>query len=93
MHRYGLAVAGMVEPFPGKEPTPKFLEALIETAKQQHVRAVFTEPQLPRRPAEVVANACGLPLFELDPNGGADGRRTYRALIEYNASMLKQALQ
>ncbi len=93
MKRYGLRVAGMIEPFPGKEPTPKFLKALIDSAKEQNVRAVFTEPQLPRRPAEVIAEACGLPLRELDPNGGVEGRRTYRELIEYNAAMLKQALQ
>jgi ABC-type Zn uptake system ZnuABC Zn-binding protein ZnuA len=93
MKRYGLRVAGMIEPFPGKEPTPKFLKALIDSAKRQNVRAVFTEPQLPRRPAEVIAEACGLPLHELDPNGGVEGRRTYRELIEYNAAMLKQALQ
>ena len=93
MHRYNLAVAGMVEPFPGKEPTPKFLRALVDTAKARGVRAVFTEPQLPRRPAEAIAEECGLPLFEIDPNGGAEGRRTYRELIEYNANMLKKALQ
>ena len=93
MHRYGLAVAGMVEPFPGKEPTPKFLTALVASAKEQGVRAVCTEPQLPRRPAEVIAQECGLPLFEIDPNGGVDGRRTYRELIEYNAAMLMKALQ
>lgn len=93
MHRYGLAVAGMVEPFPGKEPTPKFLKALVDTAKARGVRAVFTEPQLPRRPAELIAAECGLRLFEIDPNGGVEGRRAYRALIEYNAGMLKQALE
>ncbi|MBM3288873.1 MAG: zinc ABC transporter substrate-binding protein [Candidatus Hydrogenedentes bacterium] len=93
MHRYGVAVAGMVEPYPGKESSPKYLKGLIDTARARGVRAVFTEPQLPRRPAEVIAEECGLPLFEIDPNGGVEGRRTYRELIEYNAAMLKKALQ
>lgn len=93
MHRYGLSVAGMIEPIPGKEPTPKELKALIDFSRETRVRAVFTEPQLPRRPAQVVADACGLPLFVIDPNGGVEGRRTYRELIEYNAAVLKQALQ
>ena len=93
MHRSNLAVAGMIEPSPGKEPTPKFIAKLIDTAKAKNVRAVFTEPQLPRRPAEAIAEACNLPLYEIDPNGGVDGRRTYRELIEYNAGMLKKALQ
>ena len=93
MHRYNLAVAGMIEPSPGKEPTQKFISKLIDTAKAKNVRAVFTEPQLPRRPAEVIAEQCKLPVFEIDPNGGVEGRRTYRELIEYNADMLKKALQ
>lgn len=93
MHRYNLAIAGMIEPSPGKEPTPKFIAELIDTAKAKNVRAVFTEPQLPRRPAEVIAEACKLPVYEIDPNGGVEGRRTYRDLIEYNAGMLKKALQ
>ncbi|NUM52339.1 MAG: zinc ABC transporter substrate-binding protein [Candidatus Hydrogenedentes bacterium] len=93
MRRYGLTVGGMVEPFPGKEPTPKYIDELVDAARAKGVRAVFTEPQLPRRPAEVIAEACQLSLFELDPNGGGEGRRTYRELITYNADMLKKALQ
>ena len=93
MHRYNLSVAGMIDPSPGKEPTPRFIANLIETAKTKNVRAVFTEPQLPRRPAEVIAEACKLPVYEIDPNGGVEGRHTYRELIEYNAGMLKKALQ
>lgn len=93
MKRYGLKVAGMVEPVPGKEPSPKFLRSLVDTARAERVCAVFTEPQLPRRPAEVIAEACGLKLYELDPNGGIEGRRTYRELIEYNAGILRKALQ
>jgi len=93
MHRYGLDVAGVIEPSPGKESTPKYIEGLIETARARKVRAVFTEPQLPRRPADVLAAATGLPVFELDPNGGTDGRRTYHELIDYNASQLRSALE
>jgi len=93
MHRYGLEVAGMIEPDPGKESTVRFIEGIVRIAREEGVRAVFTEPQLPRRPAEVVAEAAGLPLFELDPNGGAEGRRSYRELILYNATQLQSALK
>lgn len=93
MHRYKLAVAGMVEPFPGKEPTPRYVDELVAKAKAQDVRAVFTEPQLPKRPAQAIAEACNLPLFEIDPNGGVEGRKTYVELIEYNAGMLKKAIE
>lgn len=93
MHRYGLDVAGMIEPEPGKEATVRFIEEVVRTAKERGARAVFTEPQLPKRPAEVVARATALPLFELDPNGGVPGRMKYAELIRYNAAQLKKAIE
>ena len=43
--------------------------------------------------AEVVAEAAGLPLFELDPNGGTQGRMTYSELVLFNARTLAGALR
>lgn len=93
LHRYGLELVGTLEPFPGKEASPKYLSGIIRTVRASGVRAIFTEPQLARRPAEVVAEAAGVPLFELDPNGGLPGRMSYAELILYNARVLKDALQ
>lgn len=93
LHRYGLGLAGVVEPSPGKEATPRFLESVIETVRRTGAKAVFTEPQLPRRPAEAVAQSAGVALAELDPYGGLPGRETYAALLRYNAQALRSALE
>lgn len=93
LDRYGLKYAGALEEMPGKEPSPKYLKELLATVKRENVRAIFTEPQLPRRPAEVVAEASGLKLFELDEIGGGEGRRTYEELVRYNAKTLRAALE
>jgi zinc transport system substrate-binding protein len=93
LNRYGLEMAGTIEPFPGREPSPKALHELIKKVKRLGIGAVFTEPQLSRRPAQVIAEAAGLELYELDPIGGGEGRATYEELILYNAHTLATALR
>ncbi|GMW02803.1 MAG: zinc ABC transporter substrate-binding protein [Candidatus Hydrogenedentota bacterium] len=92
LHRYGLTVTGVIEPSPGKEPSARDLKNLIDQAQAAHTRVLFTEPQLPRRNAEVLAESLDVPLYELDPNGGIEGRNTYSDLIRYNAKVLAEAL-
>jgi ABC-type Zn uptake system ZnuABC Zn-binding protein ZnuA len=93
LSRYGLRVAAVVEPSPGKEPTARDLENVIDRARSQKARAVFTEPQLPRRPAEVLAESTGLRLGELDAEGGGAGRDSYADLMRYNAKELARCLK
>lgn len=91
--RHGIRVVGVIEPSPGKEPTPRYLRDLVATIEATGARAVFTEPQLPARPAEVVAEAAHVKLGLLDPNGGVAGRTRYADLIRYNARALRETLE
>lgn len=91
MKRYEIGLAGIVEPYPGKEPSPRYLADMVKQIKQQKVYAVFSEVQLPEAPARAVSEATGLPLYELDPLGGFPGRDTYRELLFYNARILNRA--
>jgi zinc transport system substrate-binding protein len=93
LERYGLKYAGVIEPFPGKEPSPRYLQRLVRRLHQEGAKAVFSEPQLPRRPAEVVAETARVKLRVLDVSGGVAGRMTYAELILYNARVLREALQ
>jgi ABC-type Zn uptake system ZnuABC Zn-binding protein ZnuA len=88
-----LRLAGAIEPFPGREPSPKFLHDLISTTKRLQIKALFTEPQLPERPARVMAEAAGIPVYQLDPEGGQEGLRSYSEIILYNARTLSTALK
>ena len=92
MHRYGPRLVGVVEPHPGKEPSPRALQALIARTRREGVRAVFIQRQLPPRAAEAVAEAAGLSVVTLDPIGGAAGRRSYRDLLLHNARTIRDAL-
>lgn len=89
---YGLRVGAVVEPSPGKEPSPRAIAELKQTVVDLGLRAIFTEPQLPAAPAQVLSEETGLPVLVLDPLGGGVGRQTYRELIEYNVRTLVSGL-
>ncbi len=95
LHRYGLPLAAVIEPAPGKDPGPRGIMELVARVKAARARALFTEPQLSRRVAEAVAEAAGLPLYELNPLAGADPKATggIEDLIRSNALVLKKGLQ
>ncbi len=90
--RYGLEIAAVVEPFPGREPTPRYMSDVLGALRGHDVAALFSEPQLDPRPATVIAQESGVPLFELDPVGGTEGRETYEALMRQNTAVLTEAL-
>jgi zinc transport system substrate-binding protein len=93
LQRYGLVQAAVVEASPGKEATAQHIAGLADMIKREGIKAVFTEPQLARRPAEVVGEAGGVPVFEIDPLGGVPGKMSYEELIRSNAKGLNEALQ
>lgn len=91
--RYGLTVAAVVEPLPGREPGPRELAEVLGAIRGSGAAALFTEPQLDPRPARVLAAESGVPLFELDPIGGGPGAETYEAFMRKNIAVLEEALR
>ena len=51
----------------GKEPSPAQLAELIETAKAEHVRVVFVQPEFDTRNAELVADQIGAEVVRINP--------------------------
>lgn len=51
----------------GKEPTPKQLAALIETAKLNSVKYVFYQPQYSRDKVSGITSELGIQAIEIDP--------------------------
>lgn len=93
LDRYGIEIAAEIESSPGKEPTARHLKAVIDAAQAHAASVILTEPQLPARPAEVIAEAAGLALLELDPLGGAEGPATYAEWLRDSAHRLLEALR
>jgi ABC-type Zn uptake system ZnuABC Zn-binding protein ZnuA len=90
---YGLEVAAVVEPLPGREPSPRYVARVVSAIRATGAAAIFTEPQLDPAPARLIAGEAGLPLFELDPVGGGPGALSYEALLRRNAAVLDEALR
>lgn len=91
--RYGLEQVAVIEPAPGREPSPAYLADALGLIRTSRTKALFSEVQLPQRPAEVLAEEAGLPLYVLDPEGGGTSdAETYQAFMEKNARIIAQAL-
>lgn len=93
LKRYGLKLRAVISSSPGKNPSPRYIVKLIQVVKKYNIRGIFSEPQLPVRPVEVIAESVNVRLFQLDPLGGSSGRISYYDLMIYNARQLLRALR
>ncbi|MBK7404560.1 MAG: zinc ABC transporter substrate-binding protein [Phycisphaerales bacterium] len=80
--RYGLRVCGIIQDTESLEPSAKHVADLLILAKTEHVRAVFTEPQLEGSIARRVAGQLGVPIGSLDPIGAGDWATTMLANLD-----------
>ncbi len=65
--RYKLETVGVIELFPGDEPSAAYLRKLVDLMRQLKMKVIFAEPQLPDRPAQVIAKEIGGRVERLDP--------------------------
>ncbi len=92
--RFGLRVAGYVEPKPGVPPTAAHLADLIRLMKAEGVKVVVIEPYYDRRIPELVARDTGANLLILPTSvGGVKGTETYFDLIAFVTRQLAEALK
>jgi ABC-type Zn uptake system ZnuABC Zn-binding protein ZnuA len=90
---YGLEVVAVFEPFPGREPGPRFLRSFYERVRATGVRVIFAEPQLSVDVLQPVARDLGVTISVLDPLGGVPGRESYGDLMVFNARQVAAALR
>lgn len=92
--RYGLRQVGVIEPAPGREPSPRHIQNIIEVLRKHRLRVVFAEPQLSPRVATVIAREAGAEVLMLDPLGGRPPYGSdYLQLMRFNLAKLQQAMQ
>jgi len=92
--RYGLQDVGVIEAAPGREPSPGHLQQIVAALKTCQARAVFAEPQLSPRMAEVIAREAGVKVLFLDPLGGRPPYGSdYLKLMRHNLAVLTEALK
>ena len=92
--RYRLESVGVIEATPGRNPTPRSIKKIVSLIIKHDIRAVFAEPQLNPKVAEVIAREANVKVLFLDPMGGPDikGRSSYFDLMKYNLRVLQEAM-
>lgn len=93
--RYGLTSVGVIEATPGRNPTPIQIGNIVNQIKKHGIRALFAEPQLNPKAAEVIAREANVNVLLLDPLGGPKlkNRHTYLDLMKYNLNILERAMK
>jgi zinc transport system substrate-binding protein len=93
--RYNLIQAAVVEPSPGREPSPRYLARLAQLMRRERVKAVVIEPQLSTTAARALARETGARVGMMDMYGGpgVPGRESYLDLMRYNVAELVKLLE
>lgn len=93
-HRYNLKIAAVIEEYPGKTPSEKYLRTVTDRLKELGITTVFSEPQLNPHVARLIAEEIGGQVGILDPYGteGTADRGDYLKMMRYNASELAEAI-
>jgi ABC-type Zn uptake system ZnuABC Zn-binding protein ZnuA len=89
---YGLEIVAVFEPYPGREPGPRFVMEFQRKIRATGVRVVFSEPQLPVDAIRPIARDLGVVISVLDPLGGSPGREGYVETLLFNAHQVAAAL-
>jgi ABC-type Zn uptake system ZnuABC Zn-binding protein ZnuA len=94
LERFGLVLVGTLEPKPGIEPSPTYINGLIPRAKEAGVKLVLIEPNRPRKTPTYVAEAVGAKLVILPVLvGGAEKAGDYLSLFDYDVARITEALK
>ena len=89
-----IAVTGLA---PQAEPSPAALAAIVRTARERHVTAIFLEPLVSPRLAETLAREVGVRLLTLNPVEGVTKQEAidgvgYIELMGKNLESLREGL-
>jgi ABC-type Zn uptake system ZnuABC Zn-binding protein ZnuA len=94
LERFGFVLAGTIEPKPGVEPSPSYVNALIPRLKSEGVKLVMIEPFRPHKTPEYVAQAIEAKLLLLPGSvGGNEKVKDYISLFDYDVAQIAAALK
>lgn len=91
--RFGLVVAGEIEPKPGIPPTAAHTAHLIRTMKERGVKIIITDPWYEPRTAAFIADRTGAKVLDLALfPGGVKGADDYFSTVDHNVTAVSDAL-
>jgi zinc/manganese transport system substrate-binding protein len=94
LERFGFELIGTIEPKPGIEPSPAYVNGLIARVKEQKVKLVLIEPFRPRKTPAYVAEAIAAKLLVVpDKVGGMENIKDEIGLFDYAVGQIAAALK
>lgn len=75
--RFGLEVAGHVEPKPGIPPSASHLRGLVNKMKAENIRIILAESYYPRTGPDFLAGRTGARVLTVPVSAGGEGTKTY----------------
>ncbi|OGS06660.1 MAG: hypothetical protein A2270_01415 [Elusimicrobia bacterium RIFOXYA12_FULL_51_18] len=91
--RFGLMVAGHIEPKPGIPPSASHLDSLLKKMKAENIRVILTESYYPRKGPDFLAGKTGAAVVTAPVSvGGEDGVKTYFDVFDHVVAGLEKAV-
>jgi zinc transport system substrate-binding protein len=94
--RFGIRTVGVIELAPGQDPNPQYVAHLVDLARRNHVRAVFSEPEYSPKLAQTLAKSANIRTVTnlYDDSVGNDPRvGDYISMLRYDTNVIVQALK
>lgn len=92
--RFGLSIAGFVEPKPGIPPTPNDLLRAINLIRVEGIKVIIHSVYYDAKPARFIAEKTGARVVTLATSvEGAEGVTDYLKLFDHNVHLLLEAFQ
>lgn len=90
--RFGIEVAGYVEPLPGIPPSPRHTLSLIQQMKSEDVKLIWVEPYFNiRTPNRIAQNVGGEAIVVYPSVGGRKEITDYFSLFDYDIGLITKA--
>jgi zinc/manganese transport system substrate-binding protein len=94
LDRFGLELAGTIEPRPGIEPSPSYINGLMPRLKAAGAKVVLVEPFRARKTPAYVAQAIGVKLVLIPAAvNGHEKVKDYVSLFDYDVAQIVAALK
>jgi ABC-type Zn uptake system ZnuABC Zn-binding protein ZnuA len=94
LDKFGLVLVGTIEPKPGIEPSPSYINALIPRLKDAGAKLVLVEPFRPRKTPTYVAQGTGAKLVLIPAAvNGHEKAKDYFSLFDYDVAQIVEAMK
>ena len=93
-NRFGIEIAGFIEPKPGISPSPKHIQKTIDKMKEENIRVIIISPFYSKKIPQRIAKEVSGVVVELAPSvEGMKGVNSYFDLFDYNVQKLSEAFE